>query len=223
MVTRTEWDNVVIVHREGTTDTLWDGKIKNTIWDAASMSWVAQTAATSGALAGDASAANQATEITKLTSIDGKLGSLGQKAMAGSAPVVIASDQGAVPVTGPLTDAQLRANPAPTDLRRGLTILFASVSAASSGANQIVAADATKRIKVLQYSFVADAAVTAKWQSAATDLTGSMSFDAKGGIASPCGTPAGGWLLQTEVNEALNLNLGGAVGVRGHITYFLEA
>lgn len=34
-----------------------------------------------------------------LASIDGKLGSLGQKTMAGSAPVVIASDQSAVPVS----------------------------------------------------------------------------------------------------------------------------
>lgn len=39
-----------------------------------------------------------ATETT-LSSVNGKLGSLGQKAMAGSAPVVIASDQSAVPAS----------------------------------------------------------------------------------------------------------------------------
>lgn len=39
-----------------------------------------------------------ATETT-LASIDGKLNSLGQKAMAASAPVVLASDQSAIPVT----------------------------------------------------------------------------------------------------------------------------
>jgi hypothetical protein len=50
---------------------------------------------------GDASAANQTTMITKLTSIDGKLPStLGQKAMAASIAVTLASDQGAVPVSG---------------------------------------------------------------------------------------------------------------------------
>lgn len=38
-----------------------------------------------------------------LTSIDGKLASLGQKAMAGSVPVVIASDQSTVPVSGTVT------------------------------------------------------------------------------------------------------------------------
>lgn len=35
----------------------------------------------------------------------------GQRTMAASLPVVIASDQPALPVTGPLTDTQLRANP----------------------------------------------------------------------------------------------------------------
>ncbi|MBA3755982.1 MAG: hypothetical protein H0X02_07060 [Nitrosomonas sp.] len=109
------------------------------------------------------------------------------------------------------------------DTRRGQTILFASVSIASSGANLLVSASATKKIKVLHYTLVADAAVTVKFQSGSTDLTGAMSFSANGGTSSPTGTAAGGWLLETAVNEALNLNLGGAVGVRGHISYFLEA
>lgn len=56
--------------------------------------------------AGGATAANQLTQITEETaiaastaSIDGKLGTLGQKTMAGSAPVVIASDQSAIAVS----------------------------------------------------------------------------------------------------------------------------
>lgn len=48
---------------------------------------------------GAATAANQATEIASLSSIDGKLASLGQKNMAGSEPVVIASDQSAIPAS----------------------------------------------------------------------------------------------------------------------------
>lgn len=48
---------------------------------------------------GASTSANQSTEITSLGSIDGKLGSLGQKAMLGSAPVVIASDQSAIPAS----------------------------------------------------------------------------------------------------------------------------
>jgi hypothetical protein len=46
--------------------------------------------------------AGVATETT-LSSLNGKFGSLGQKAMTGSAPVVIASDQSAIPVSGTVT------------------------------------------------------------------------------------------------------------------------
>lgn len=48
-----------------------------------------------------------------LDSIDLKTPNLGQAAMAASVPVVIANNQSAVPVTGPLTDTQLRASPVP--------------------------------------------------------------------------------------------------------------
>lgn len=49
---------------------------------------------------GAATAANQATEIASLASIDGKLPlTLGQKAMAASLAVVLASDQSAIPVS----------------------------------------------------------------------------------------------------------------------------
>lgn len=44
-------------------------------------------------------AANQATGNASLASVDGKLNSLGQKTMAGSVPVTIASDQTAVPAS----------------------------------------------------------------------------------------------------------------------------
>jgi septal ring factor EnvC (AmiA/AmiB activator) len=47
-------------------------------------------------------------------SIDSKLNTLGQKTMANSMPVTLASDQSALPVSGPfLTDAELRATPVP--------------------------------------------------------------------------------------------------------------
>lgn len=52
----------------------------------------------SGGGGGGATAANQVLEIALLTSIDGKFNSLGQKPMAGSVPVVIASDQSSIPV-----------------------------------------------------------------------------------------------------------------------------
>ncbi len=52
---------------------------------------------------GAATAANQATEIASLASIDSKLNTLGQKVSAASVPVVIASDQSPIPVTGTIT------------------------------------------------------------------------------------------------------------------------
>jgi uncharacterized lipoprotein NlpE involved in copper resistance len=55
--------------------------------------------ATLGTRASEATLATRASEAT-LASVDGKLNSLGQKAMAGSVPVAIASDQSAVPVSG---------------------------------------------------------------------------------------------------------------------------
>lgn len=54
---------------------------------------------------GAATSANQGIGNTTLTSIDGKLGSLGQKPMAGSAPVAISPDQ--TPIPASLPDAAL--------------------------------------------------------------------------------------------------------------------
>jgi len=54
----------------------------------------------SAADAGLATSAKQDTGNSSLSNIDGKLGTLGQKAMSGSAPVVMASDQSALPTRG---------------------------------------------------------------------------------------------------------------------------
>jgi hypothetical protein len=101
------------------------------------------------------------------------------------------------------------------------SIQYAAVSAASSGNNTIVAAVAGKRIRVLSCFLVADDAVTAKFQSGAggTDLTGAASLAANGGYVLPFNE--GGW-FQTGINTLLNLSLGGAVGVRGAISYIEE-
>lgn len=54
---------------------------------------------------GAATGTKQDTGNTSLSSIDGKFGSLGQKAMTGSAPVVLASDQSAVATKAPVNAA----------------------------------------------------------------------------------------------------------------------
>jgi hypothetical protein len=135
---------------------------------------------------------------------DGAATLIGQKAMASSLPVVIASDQTTIV----------------TDSRRAQTLLFAKVDTASSGDQTIVAADATKKIKVISYVLVADGTVSVKWRSATNDKSGAMALVANSGVA--ISEKAGNWLLETSVNEALNLNLSASIGVRGHISYFLE-
>lgn len=133
-----------------------------------------------------------------------------------------------------LTDAQLRATAVPvsqpaatdwrSDLRRGQTPLFAVVNASGSGDNTLVAADGTKKVKVLQYTLVSAGTVNATFKSgAATALSGAMPLVANSGIASPFVAPAQGHLIETAVNQALVLNLSGAIAVTGHITYILEA
>lgn len=102
----------------------------------------------------------------------------------------------------------------------GLGLSFVVISAASSGNNAIVAALASKRIKVISYAFVASGSVSAKWRSANTDLSGAMPFAANGGVALSS-TPQAP-LFQCAVNEALNLNLSSAVGVYGHLSYIQE-
>lgn len=76
-----------------------------------------------------------ATEAT-LASVDGKLGTLGQKTMAGSAPVVLASDQSAIPVTdngGSITvDGSVTVSATDLDIR-DLSSVSDSVSAVQSG------------------------------------------------------------------------------------------
>lgn len=97
-----------------------------------------------------------------------------------------------------------------------VTPKFASISVSSSGDNSIVAAVTSKKIRVLSYVIVADAAVAAKFRSGTTDLMGAAALSANGGIAAPF-CPVGHF--ETASNTALNLNLASAFGVRGHLTY----
>jgi hypothetical protein len=108
------------------------------------------------------------------------------------------------------------------DARRSQTILFTSVNTTASGDTQLVAADGTKKIKVLNYVLVVAGTTNVKFRSATTDITGAMPFVANSGAASPAGTVSG-WLFETAVNQALNINLSAGVQVSGHLSYFLEA
>lgn len=156
------------------------------------------------------SAAATSRPVVLSTEDAAKVPALGQAAMAASTPVVMASNQTAIP-------ASLESN----SLYAGTTALvpkFAAISASSSGNNTLIAAVASKKIRVLSYTLVCTTAVTAKLQSGAsgTDLTGAMPFGANGGVSAPF-NPLGHF--ETAVNTLLNLSLGSAVAVAGHICY----
>lgn len=96
--------------------------------------------------------------------------------------------------------------------------LYAVVSTAASGATTLVSAPTnSSSICVVEYVLIASAAVTVKFQSGATDLTGAMALAANGGLVVVGRTDQP--LLMCAPNAALNINLGGAVQVSGHIAY----
>lgn len=99
-----------------------------------------------------------------------------------------------------------------------LTPKFAKISTSASGATTVVAAVASKKLRVLRWDLVASAAVNVKWQShvTPTDLSGLYEFAANGGISAPF-CPVGHF--ETVSGEALDINLSGAVTVGGTLTY----
>lgn len=99
-----------------------------------------------------------------------------------------------------------------------VTPKFAAIAASSSGNNTLIAAVASKKIRVLAVAFMANGTVNAKFQSGAggTDLSGLFYMVANTGAALPY-NPAG-W-FETGSNTLLNLNLSAAIAVGGCITY----
>lgn len=102
----------------------------------------------------------------------------------------------------------------------GSELQYASVDAAASGDNTLVAAVSGKRIRVLSLFLVASGAVTVAFESGAsgTALTGDMNVGANGNVTMPFNPE--GW-FQTVAGELLNMELGGATSVDGCLTYVL--
>lgn len=98
-------------------------------------------------------------------------------------------------------------------------ILRTAISASSSGDNTIVAAPTGgRKIIVVSALLIAAEAVDAKFQSGAggTDLQGAISLPANGGYKLDF-DPVGH--LEAAVDTLLNLDLGAAVQVSGHLNY----
>jgi hypothetical protein len=95
---------------------------------------------------------------------------------------------------------------------------YASINAAASGDNTLVALVASKKIRVLSYRLQGAGAVTFQFKSGAgTNLTGAMSTGAAGGGGGAGFSPVGHF--ETAAGAALVLNLGSAVQVSGHLCY----
>lgn len=99
-----------------------------------------------------------------------------------------------------------------------LTPKFAAIAAASSGDNTLIAAVVSKKIRVLSYTLVAAGAVVCRFEDGAggTAKSGQMALAANGVLSVPF-SPVGHF--ETTANTLLNLELGGAVSVAGHICY----
>jgi hypothetical protein len=136
------------------------------------------------------------------------------------------------PVSGPLTDSQLRASAVPTSLaslpalasgtnrigavypvggqvvdENGVvrTVNRSFVNATLMGDTQVVAAQGSGiKIRVLSVVHVATLAVSIKFRSNTTDISPALPFGINGGATIP--ESAHGW-FQTAANEVLNVNL----------------
>lgn len=92
------------------------------------------------------------------------------------------------------------------------------ISAASSGANTLVAAVTNKKIRVISYEYSVSAAVNVKFQSSTTsDLTG-LQYNGSTGQGRTCPFHPMGW-FETVAGEALTANLSGATAIGGSIVY----
>lgn len=127
--------------------------------------------------------------------------------------VTIANDStGAVTVDGTTKQDIVTPVSGSTDL----TVKYAVVSEASIADNEVVAAVATKKIRVLSYVLNAAGGLnTATWKTAATALSGAMDLADNSSLSAS----AQFGLFETVAGEALNLALTAATLVAGHVSY----
>jgi hypothetical protein len=103
----------------------------------------------------------------------------------------------------------------------GSTILHAVIDIAAATTTQIVAADATKKIKVLSYFLFSAGTNTVTLKRGTTKVAGEfamtvgMPLGLSGSIFAP--------VFATAANEALNITTSGTSQLSGHVTYILEA
>lgn len=110
-----------------------------------------------------------------------------------------------------------------TDVMNGgadefITPKYAKIDAATSGDNTLVAAVASRKIRVLALFVITAGTVTVRFESGAggTPLTGQMELTAQSGFVLPF-SPVG-W-FETASNTLLNLELSAAISADGCLVY----
>ncbi len=91
---------------------------------------------------------------------------------------------------------------------------FSGVTVVASG--QVIPAFAGKRIRVTGLVLVANSPISAKFQSATTDITGNFPLAANSGFVMPYNPE--GW-FDTAASEALNIVLSAGTTVAMQFTY----
>jgi hypothetical protein len=144
--------------------------------------------------------------------------SLGQKTMANSFAVTVASDQSSLSTLASQGTAAAATAGWPTIFGRPTTaaLTSASINAASSGDNSLVAGVSSQTIRVFRIFLVATSAVTLKFRDGTTDLTGGISLTAGGAIV--LDFQAEPWFV-TSTAAAFQINLSSAAQVSGRIYY----
>lgn len=133
---------------------------------------------------------------------------LGQALMAASLPVVIASNQSAIPVSGTVTT---------TDGGAGKTLKTAVVSLSATGT--VVAAVASKRIKVYAVKVICSAAISVNWRDgASTALEGAQAIALNSGFVENVNPPA--FLFGTTAGNSLDLVITGIGTAAGRVSYW---
>ena len=91
-----------------------------------------------------------------------------------------------------------------------------AANASASGATQLVAAQPGIKYRVMQLAMVATLANAIKFQSATNDISATFPLGANGGVVLPFNQH--GW-FETNVNEALNVNMGTATATGIQLQY----
>jgi hypothetical protein len=101
------------------------------------------------------------------------------------------------------------------------TVVQVAISGSYSGGVELIAADATKKIKITNIFLVASGAVSLKFVRGSTDLTGYMEL---GDTDEPRGmvVPLGQFPMETAANENFKIHTSDTTNIMGYCNYYLE-